>query len=120
MDDGLLDLTTNNSKQARQYTSPPNTSFGTGLLNLLSFLGIDHEQKHAQPYFFGQDSVASGGRSPNYPEFRTYNDAAEYNYPAPTIADYTAYDGAFDEEGYDKAMMEYHRARSEHPEGGNW
>ena len=120
MGDGLLDI--DNSMQDRQYTTPPNTSFATGLLNLLNGLGmnIEHDQKYAQPTFFGQDSMASGGESPSYPEFRTYNDYAEYNFPSPSIEQYTAFDGVFDEQGYNQAMMEYHNARSEHPQGTDW
>jgi len=132
MGDGLFGF--DPAKQDRQYTDKPNESWIRGLLNALVLepatsvaqtvsdteadYTIQNTQK--QPWMMGEDSIASGGKSPSYPEFRTYNDYAEYNFPAPSVEQYTAFDGMFDEQGYNQAMMEYHNARSEHPQGTDW
>lgn len=131
MGDGILDF--DNSMQDRQYDTKPDESLILGLLNdyllgpatNLANKYIDTEADFnvnttMQPMFMGQDSMMSGGESPDYPKFRTYNDFAEYEFPSPTVAQYTDQHGNFDSEGYDAQFREYFNARSEHPTGTNW
>ena len=83
----------------RQKYGEPNESFFRGLFS--------DEPVYSQPWVFGSDAAIFGGRSPDYPKFRNYEEFYAYMFPEPQKEDYVTDEGLFDEDSYNKAMMEY-------------
>lgn len=82
----------------RQEYGEPNESFFRGLFS--------EEPVYSQPWFFGSDSIVLGGRSPDYPNFRNYEEFYDYAFPPPKKEDYLDDEGKFDEDAYNEAMLE--------------
>jgi len=74
--------------------------------------GFFGEPSDSQPWIFGKDASLFGGHSPDYPKYRNYEDYFAKEFPKPDIESFTFTneDGSteIDQEGYDKAMMEWY------------
>lgn len=81
------------------YTEQPNRSLFTG--------------DYSQPFFFGPDSIHLGGKSPDYPKYRSYADYFFTEFPMPTKDQFTYIDvdgeEVFMREEYNAAMKEWHK-----------
>lgn len=99
----------------------PRTSITGGLLSLLTGAPAEHEQ----PIWYGLDSQALYGRSPDYPMYRDWEDYANFQAPFPQERDFQNVDAqgnivSFDQQGYDEALRRYYDMRSMHPRDGNY